>query len=113
MENPDWEAKWQNILDTNDFSDITDPTVGISLAEIIQAVTGISETQLFLSQFINVYLLDNKIEFPSELVNPLRSLGRLTTHISEVFIELWDDDDCGCNCEFEAELDDEEVEDDD
>lgn len=103
----DYEKEFKEIISRLEPNEVPDPAVGISLSDINQTITALTEASMFLSRFVTRFLEDESTLFPDSLINTLDAVRALSIEISDVMIE--DEGEGDCECE-QCALEDEEYE---
>jgi hypothetical protein len=102
----DFEARFKDIMNNNDFSGIPEPPEenSISLDEIAETLASINATSQHLADMILGFIQHNMNHFPAKLLNVFRAMHLLA---DEFNMTIQDEDDYICE-ECEAEMDEEE-----
>jgi len=85
--NDDFEAKFKDIIDNNDFSEITDPVSEIAMQEVVEVMEAISSTSLHISQLIYDAFHNKELSFPERGLNVFRALHLLSEEFNAIMFE--------------------------
>ncbi|HJS83566.1 MAG TPA: hypothetical protein VJ742_12105 [Nitrososphaera sp.] len=106
-EERDWDQEFSNIVENLELSS---PEIVISLEDICNVITSMTEASSFLAKFVRLYLEDETLEFPDELTNVLAQTQVLSDSISDKMYESFRES-CSCDqCTTEAIIEEEENE---